>query len=79
MEITDVVGPVCESGDFLGKDRNLPWPKEGDLFAAMDAGAYCFAMASNYNLRARPAEVLVDSTKVEVIRPRETFEQVVML
>ena len=55
IEVVDFVGPVCESGDFLGQDRALPLPlpKEGELFAVLDAGAYCMAMASNYNMRAR--------------------------
>jgi diaminopimelate decarboxylase len=73
----DFVGPVCESGDWLGKDRSVFLPEEGDLFAVMDAGAYCMAMASNYNLRARPAEVMVDGDQLTVIQMRETYEEVV--
>ena len=75
----DFVGPVCESADFLGKSRRLPCASEvveGDLFAVLDAGAYGMAMASNYNLRARPAEVMVDGDEVRVVRPRETYEEV---
>ena len=78
-EKVDFVGPVCESGDFLGRDREVRLPREGDLFAVMDAGAYCMAMASNYNLRARPAEILVDGDTLRVIGERETYEQVVRL
>lgn len=66
----DVVGPVCETGDFLGKDRELGLA-EGDLIAVRSAGAYGFAMASNYNSRCRPAEVLVDGDKMYLIRERE--------
>ena len=72
------MGPVCESGDFLGKDRLLSHlPDEGDVFAVLDAGAYCSAMASNYNLRARPMEILVDGAEFSVIQERENFQQVV--
>ncbi len=67
----DVVGPVCESGDWLGRDRQLA-VKSGDLLALLSTGAYCMAMASNYNTRGRAAEVLVDGTKAHVIRKRET-------
>ncbi|MGC1370950.1 MAG: diaminopimelate decarboxylase, partial [Candidatus Sulfotelmatobacter sp.] len=70
-EIVDVVGPVCESGDFLGRDRNLPHMEEGDLLAIMDAGAYGMALASNYNTRPRPAEVLVSGKSAKLIRKRE--------
>lgn len=55
----DVVGPVCESGDFLAQDRLLPWPEPGELLAVLGAGAYGMTMASNYNSRPLPAEVLV--------------------
>lgn len=75
--VVDFVGPVCESGDWLGKDRSVVLPVEGDLFAVMDAGAYCMAMASNYNLRARPAEVLVDKDSATLINSRETYFDVV--
>ncbi|MCX2525171.1 diaminopimelate decarboxylase [Larsenimonas rhizosphaerae] len=70
----DVVGPVCESGDFLGKDRTLAIA-EGDLLAVQSAGAYGFAMASNYNARPRPAEVMVDGDAMYLIRERETLEE----
>ncbi len=70
----DVVGPICESGDFLGKERFLPEKiKEGDLLLIAEAGAYGFAMASNYNGRLRPAEVLVDGADHYLIRQREDF------
>ncbi|MDB5751866.1 MAG: diaminopimelate decarboxylase [Ramlibacter sp.] len=67
----DVVGPVCESGDWLGRDRDLA-VQPGDLLAVMSAGAYCMSMASNYNTRGRAAEVLVDRSQVHVIRERES-------
>jgi diaminopimelate decarboxylase len=74
---TDVVGPVCESGDFFAKDRNLPEMRRGDLLAVFSAGAYGMAMSSNYNSRLRAAEVLVDGTRHRLIRRRETFEDLV--
>lgn len=70
----DIVGPVCESGDFFAKDRQMPSTQEGDLLAILDAGAYGFAMASNYNFRPRAAEVLIDNGGPRLIRRRETFE-----
>ncbi|SLM47703.1 Diaminopimelate decarboxylase [Nitrospira japonica] len=73
----DVVGPVCESGDFLAKDRTLPEVKPGDLLAVMSAGAYGFVMASNYNSRPRVPEVLVKDADIHVIRARETYEDLV--
>jgi diaminopimelate decarboxylase len=66
----DVVGPVCESGDFLGKGRELAL-EEGDLLAIMSAGAYGMSMSSNYNTRPRAAEVMVDDATVHVVRERE--------
>jgi diaminopimelate decarboxylase len=69
--IYDVVGPVCESGDWIGRDRALT-VKQGDLLAVLSAGAYCMSMASNYNTRGRAAEVLVDGSVAHVIRTRET-------
>jgi len=74
---TDVVGPVCESGDFLGKDRQLPSLQRGDRVAVFTAGAYGFAMSSNYNQRPRAAEVLVDGAVATLIRRRETFDDLV--
>ena len=73
----DVVGPVCESGDFLAKDRALPEVKPGDLLAVMSAGAYGFVMASNYNSRPRVPEVLVKDGEVHVIRARESYDDLV--
>ena len=67
----DLVGPVCESGDFFARDRQLPDATEGELLAVMDAGAYGFSMASNYNSRPRPAEVLVRGDRWAVVRERE--------
>lgn len=76
-ETVDVVGPICESGDFLAKDRALPRAEAGDLLAVMSAGAYGFAMSSNYNTRPRAAEVLVDGDRYTIVRRRETFEDLV--
>jgi diaminopimelate decarboxylase len=76
-ETVDVVGPICESGDFIAKDRTLPRAEEGDLLAVMSAGAYGFVMASNYNSRPRAAEVLVDGARYTIVRRRETVEDLV--
>jgi len=73
----DIVGPVCESADFLAKDRMLPPCQAGDLLAIMSAGAYGFSMASNYNSRPRVAEVLVRGDQYYIIRQRETYEDLV--
>ncbi len=73
----DVVGPVCESGDFFAKDRELPSVQPGDLLAVMSAGAYGFVMASNYNTRPRPPEVMVDGDTFYVIRERETLDDLI--
>jgi diaminopimelate decarboxylase len=73
----DVVGPVCESGDFLAKDRALPRLDRGDLLAIFSAGAYGMVMASNYNTRPRAAEVLVDGAAARLVRRRETYEDLV--
>ncbi len=73
----DVVGPVCESGDFLAKDRRLPALGRGDLLATFSAGAYGMSMSSNYNGRPRPAEVLVNGVTTSLIRRRETYEDLV--
>ena len=71
----EIVGPVCESGDFLGKERLLPESiKEGDLLLVGEAGAYGFAMSSNYNGRLRPAEILVSGKESRIIRKRETLK-----
>jgi diaminopimelate decarboxylase len=73
----DVVGPICESGDFLAKDREMPRVEQDELVALMSAGAYGFAMASNYNTRPRAAEVLVDGNRYTIVRRRETYEDLV--
>lgn len=70
----DVVGPLCETGDFLGQDRELPEVRPGDLVAILTVGAYGFVLASNYNSRPRPAEVLVHEGEVELVRRRENWE-----
>jgi diaminopimelate decarboxylase len=70
----DVVGPVCESGDFFARDRAMPKVKAGDLVALLDAGAYGMSQTSNYNTRTRPAEVLVDGAEAKLIRRRETLK-----
>src|SRR5262245_56306514 len=75
----DVVGPVCESGDFLAKDRRLPPVKRGDLLATFSAGAYGMAMSSNYNSRPRAAEVLVDGKTHRLIRRRENYDDLIRL
>ena len=75
----DVVGPVCESADFLGKDRPLPTPHEGAGLIVHDAGAYCYAMSSNYNIKMRPPEYLVDGNRLIRIRRAETFEDYLRL
>jgi diaminopimelate decarboxylase len=76
-ETVDVVGPICETGDFFARDRELPSMQEGDLLALLDTGAYGMVLASNYNSRPRPAEVLVDGKSVKVIRRRETIADLV--
>lgn len=76
-QMVDIVGPVCESGDFLAKDRSLPNIQPDDLLAVMSAGAYGFVMASNYNSRPRVPEVLVKGGEFHVIRDRETYDDLV--
>jgi diaminopimelate decarboxylase len=71
-EVVDIVGPVCESGDFFARSRDLPTMAEGELLAILDAGAYGMALSSNYNTRPRPAEVLVNGKTARIIRKRET-------
>lgn len=73
----DVVGPVCESGDFFAQDRSLSTVEPGDALALLSAGAYGFVMASNYNSRRLPAEILVDGEKAEVVRERQTWDDLV--
>jgi diaminopimelate decarboxylase len=76
-QVVDVVGPVCESGDFFAQDRELPPLEEGELAAIMSAGAYGFVMASNYNSRPFPAEVLVRGDRAVLVRERQTYEDLV--
>ncbi|MHC4452371.1 MAG: diaminopimelate decarboxylase family protein [Planctomycetota bacterium] len=73
----DLVGPVCESGDFLAKDRDFPPVEPGDLVAVRSAGAYGFVMASNYNARPRAAEVLVDGDRFAIVRERESMDDLI--
>lgn len=73
----DLVGPVCESSDFIATERDLPAVKEGDLLAVKGTGAYGFVMASNYNSRPRPAEIMADGSNVFIVRKRETWEDLV--
>ena len=75
--VADVVGPICESGDFFAKDREIARPRRGDLLAVMSAGAYGFTMASNYNSHPKPPEVLVDGDQYYVIRTRETMDDLI--
>jgi len=75
--VTDVVGPICESGDFLAKDREMPEIRQGDFLAVMGAGAYGYSMSSNYNSRLRVAEVLVKGSEYYVVRERETYDDLV--
>jgi diaminopimelate decarboxylase len=75
--VADVVGPVCETGDFLARDRTLASVAPGDFLAVATAGAYGFVLASNYNARRRPPEVLVEGDKWRIIRVRETYEDLV--
>ncbi len=77
--VADVVGPICETSDFFARDLELPLPAEGDLLAIRDAGAYGFAMSSNYNFRARAAEVLVENGRFRIVRRRETFDDLIRL
>ena len=78
-ERADVVGPVCESADFIAQDRDIAVVSPGDLIAVMTAGAYGFSLSSNYNSRPRAAEVLVNGDRYEIIRKRETYEDLVQL
>jgi diaminopimelate decarboxylase len=78
LAVYDIVGPVCESGDFLAKDRRIA-AGEGDFLSIMSAGAYGMAMSSNYNSRPRAAEVLVDGAAVQLVRRRESVEELFAL
>ena len=73
----DVVGPVCETGDFLARDREMANVLPGDMLAVCTAGAYGMVASSNYNARPRPAEILVDDTGWRIVRPRETFDDLI--
>ncbi len=73
----DIVGPICESGDFFGKDRRLPRMQRGDLLAVMSAGAYGYVMASNYNVRCRAPEVMVKGNRFCIVKQRETFRDLI--
>ena len=73
----NIVGPICESGDFLALDRKLPPVAPGDLLAVLGTGAYGFVMSSTYNQRPRPPEVMVDGEAYFVARPRETLDDLV--
>jgi len=75
--VADVVGPICESGDFLAKERCIPAPDRGEILAVMSAGAYGFAMSSNYNSRPRVPEILVRDDCWDVIRQRESYEDLI--
>ncbi|HKW25465.1 MAG TPA: diaminopimelate decarboxylase [Terriglobales bacterium] len=78
-ELFDVVGPICETGDFFARGREMPPVKDGDLLAILDVGAYGMVLASNYNTRPRPAEVLVDGSKAHLIRRREKLSDLLRL
>jgi diaminopimelate decarboxylase len=78
-EVVDIVGPICESADFLAKNRALPPVIRGELLAIFTAGAYGFTMSSNYNARGRTPEVLVDGDTFSVIRKRETYDDLIAL
>jgi diaminopimelate decarboxylase len=78
-EVADVVGPICESTDFIAQDRDIPLVERGDLIAVMSAGAYGFSLASNYNSRPRVAEVLVKDGGYSIIRRRETYDDLIHL
>jgi diaminopimelate decarboxylase len=75
--VADIVGPICESGDFFAKDREIGRPQRGDLLAIMSAGAYGFTMASNYNSHPKAPEILVDGEKYYIVRKRESFEDLI--
>ena len=77
LQLVVIVGPVCESGDFIAKDRRLPKVSRGDLLCIFSAGAYGFVMSSQYNSRPRSAEVLVDGARARLIRRRETYDDLV--
>jgi diaminopimelate decarboxylase len=75
--VVDVVGPVCESGDFFAQDRGLPPVEQGDLLAVLSAGAYGFVMSSNYNSRPLLPEILVNGSTSRIVRKRQSFEDLI--
>jgi diaminopimelate decarboxylase len=75
--VTDVVGPVCESGDFLAQDRSMPVTDPGELLVVMSAGAYGYTMSSNYNSRPRPPEIMVKGDRYFTVRERESYEDLI--
>jgi diaminopimelate decarboxylase len=79
MIVADVVGPVCETGDYLAKDRRMPKPEDGDLLAVMTAGAYCAVQSGTYNSRPLVAEVLVNGSQWALIRPRQSYDELIGL
>jgi diaminopimelate decarboxylase len=79
IHLFDIVGPVCESGDYMGKDRWLPEPPEGTGIAIFDSGAYGYAMSSNYNARMKPAEFMVSSGKLDLVRRAEKIDDFLKL
>ena len=74
--LSDIVGPVCETGDYLARGRDFPSVESGEVIAVFNAGAYGSVMASNYNTRAMPAEVLVHDGKAHLVKPRKTIDQI---
>ena len=76
-EVVDIVGPVCESGDFFAQNREIPAIETGDRIALLSAGAYGFVMASNYNSRPLPAEILVSGETATVVRKRQTLDDLI--
>ncbi len=79
QSLADVVGPICESGDYLGKNIALPKLERGDILAILSVGAYGFSMSSNYNTRTKCAEVAIEDGKLRLIRKRESFEDLIAL
>jgi diaminopimelate decarboxylase len=77
--VVDIVGPICEGADFLAQDRHIPPVQRGDLMAVFTTGAYGATMSSNYNGRCRAPEVLVDGDRFDVVRRRETYEDLTAL
>ena len=79
QDVWDVVGPVCETGDFLGSERSLPEPQKGDLLAIFTCGAYGASLGSSYNTRLSAPEVLIDNEKFEIIRARPQYDDILAL